>query len=164
MLRSWLALGLGVVVATVTLAAGYQVAASPTTYDQAVTEVLVQRQIAYIDLDIRQICVPDPTCIIGDSTRTYHAVMVYHDTVSYGRVTCYDQRGDCYLDLATLGIVREPLRDLRGVRMLPKPLVRVAEYILAHMRAMIRRSQPATLRLRSPSMLVFTFVGMPYRE
>jgi len=38
-----------------------------------------------------------------------------------------------------LGIVREPLRDLRGVRMLPKPLVRVAEYIVAHLRALSGR-------------------------
>jgi hypothetical protein len=142
MLRRSLILGGAAGVAAVTLAAGYQVAASPATYDQAVTEVLVQRQIAYIDLDVREICVPDPTCIIRDSTRTYHAVIVYHDTVSHGRVTCYDQRGDCYLDLATLGIVREPLRDLRGVRVLPKPLVRVAEHILAHMRALGRRVQP----------------------
>jgi hypothetical protein len=67
---------------------------------------------------------------------------VYRDTVSYGRVTCYDQRGDCYLDLATLGIVREPLHDLRGVRFLPKPLTRVAERILANMRATVRRVQP----------------------
>ena len=142
MLRSWLALGLGVVVAAVTLAAGYHVAASTATYREAVTEVLTQRQIAYTDLDIREICLPDPTCIIRDSTRTYHAVMVHHDSVSYGRVTCYDQGGDCYLDLASLGIVREPLRDLRGVRLLPKPRVRISEYILAHMRALIRRAQP----------------------
>jgi hypothetical protein len=141
-LRSWLALGLGVVVAAVALAGGYQWAASPTTYREAAQEVLAQRQIAYIDLDVREICVPDPSCIIRDSTRTYHAVMVYRDTVSYGRVTCYDQGGDCYLDLATFGIVRAPLRDLRGVRMLPKPLVRVAQHILAHMRAMVRHAQP----------------------
>jgi hypothetical protein len=142
MLRSWLALGLAVVVAAVTLAAGYHVAASPATYREAVIEVLAQRKIAYIDLDIREICVPDPTCIIRDSTRTYHAVMVYRDTVSYGRVTCYDQRGDCYLDLASLGIAQAPLRDLRGVRVLPKQLVRVAERILAHMRALVRRVRP----------------------
>jgi hypothetical protein len=142
MLRSWLPLGLGVVVAAVTLAGGYQVAVSPATYRQAVIEVLAQRQIAYIDLDVREICIPDPSCIIRDSTRTYHAVKVYSDTVCSGRVTCYDQRGDCYLDLASLGIVRAPLRDLRGVRLLPKPLVQVAEHILAHIRAMLRRVQP----------------------
>jgi hypothetical protein len=164
MLRSWLALGLGVMVAAVTLAAGYQLVASPATYRQAVTEVLAQHQVAYTDLDIREICLPDPSCIIRDSTPTYQAVTVYRDSVSYGQITCYDQGGDCYLDLVALGIRRAPLRDLRGVRMLPKPLVQVAEHILAHMRAMVRRSQPTTLRLRSPSMLAFTFVGMPYRE
>ena len=35
--------------------------------------------------------------------------------------------GDCYLNLATLGIVRAPLRSLRGVHVLPNPLVRLAE-------------------------------------
>jgi hypothetical protein len=141
-LRSWLALGLGVVVAAVTIAAGYQVAASPATYDQAVAEVLAQRQIVHTRLEVREICLPDPKCIIRDNTRTYHAVMIYHDTVSYGRVTCYDQRGNCYLDLATLGIVRAPLRDLRGVRVLPKPLVRVVEHVLARIQALVRRIQP----------------------
>jgi hypothetical protein len=116
-------------------------AASPATYREAVREVLAQRQIAYTDLDVREICVPDPTCIFRDSTRTYYAVMVHRDTVSYGRVTCYDQRGDCYLDLASFGIVRAPLRDLRGVRVLSKQLVRVAERILAHMRALGQRVQ-----------------------
>ena len=64
------------------------------------SEVLAQRQVAYTGVEVREICLPDPSCFIHDSTRTYHAVMVYRDTVSYGRVTCYDQRGDCYLDLA----------------------------------------------------------------
>lgn len=68
-------------------------------------------------------------------------MIVYRDTVGYGRVTCYDQRGDCYLNLATLGIVRAPLRDMRGMRMLPKPLVRVTDYILAHLPALGRRVQ-----------------------
>jgi hypothetical protein len=136
MLRNWLALGCGVAVAAVTLAAGYTCIARPATYRQAVTEALAQRQVAYIDLDVRERCLPDPSCIVRDSTRTYQAVMLYRDTVSYGRVICYDQRGDCYLDLATLGIVRAPLRDLRGVRLLPKPLMQVAEHILAHLRAL----------------------------
>ena len=142
MLRSWLAVGCGVVVAAVSLAAGYQWAASPATYRAAVSEVLAQRQVSYTDLDIHEICLPDPSCIVRDSTRTYQAVTVYRDTVSYGQITCYDQGSDCYLDLATLGIVRVPLHDLRGVRMLPKPLVRVAEHILAHLRAIVERVQP----------------------
>jgi hypothetical protein len=90
MLRNWLALGVGVVVAALTLAAGYQVAASPTTYREAVSEVLIQRQVAYTNLDVHEICLPDPNWIIRDSTRTYHAVMVDHNIASYGRVTCYD--------------------------------------------------------------------------
>jgi hypothetical protein len=126
----------------VSVAAGYQVATCPATYREAVIEVLAQREVAYIDLEVRENCLPDPSCIIRDSTRTYDAVMVYRDTINYGQVACYDQRGDCYLDLASLGIVREPLRDLRGVRMLPKPLVRVTEHILAHLRALGRRTQP----------------------
>ena len=129
-------------VGAVTLAVGYEFATRSATYGEAVTEVLAERQIAYTDLDVREICLPDPSCIIRDGTRTYHAVMVYHDTVSYGRVTCYDQRGDCYLDLVALGIVRAPLHDLRGVRVLPKPLMHVTYYILAYIRALARRVQP----------------------
>jgi hypothetical protein len=144
MLRNWVAVGLGVVVAAVTFVGGYQWKTCPATYREAVIEVLAHREITYTDLDIREQCVSHPhyrsSCI-----RTYHAVRVYRDTLSSGWVTCHEQRGDCYLDLATLGIVREPLRDLRGVRMLPKPLVRVAEYILAHMRA-LESSKRQTLR------------------
>src|SRR5262245_7702640 len=140
MLRSWLAVGLGVVGAAVTVAAGYQVAASPATYREAVAEVLAQRQVAYAQLEIHEISPPDSNWIMRGSSLTYHAVMVYRDSVSYGRVTCYDEGSDCYLDLATLGIVRVPLLDLR-VRLLPKPLVRVAEHILAHVRAIIQRVQ-----------------------
>jgi hypothetical protein len=122
---------------------GYEWGARPATYREAVIEVLNQRQVAYNRLEIHERCLPDPNCIIvSDSSRTHLTVSVYHDSISTGRVTCYDQRGDCYLDLASLGIVRAPLRDLRGVRVLPKPLVRVAEHILAHMRALGRRVQP----------------------
>ena len=74
------------------------------TYREAVIVVLAQRQVADTDVDAREICLPVPSCIIRDSTRTYHAVMVCRDIVSYGRATCYDQRGDCYLGLATFGI------------------------------------------------------------
>jgi hypothetical protein len=139
MLRNWLALGLGVMVAAVSLAAGYGLAARPATYRQAVAELLAQHQVIYTELDVRESCLPDPDCVLRYGTRTYLAVTVYRDTVSYGRITCSEQRGDCYLDLATLGIVREPLRDLRGVRMLPKQLMRVAEHLLAHVRALGRR-------------------------
>jgi len=124
----------------VTIAAGYQLATRPATYREAVAEGLAQHEIVYTRLEIYEICLPDPSCILGDSSRTYQAVTVYRDTVSPGRVTCYDQRGDCYLDLVTLGIVRVPLHDLRGVRMLPKPLMRVAEHILAHVRALAPRA------------------------
>jgi hypothetical protein len=146
MLRSWLALGVGVGVVAVMLATAYEVAASPATYRQAVSEVLAQRQVAYTDLDVHEICLPDPHCFIGDSTRTFSTVVigrvtVYGAEVYHGQLTCYDRRGDCYLDLPALGIVREPLRDLRGVRVLPKPLVRLTEHILAHIRALVRRAQ-----------------------
>lgn len=43
MLGRWLALGLGAAIATATLAAGYQVAARPATYREAVSETLIQR-------------------------------------------------------------------------------------------------------------------------
>jgi len=107
-----------------------------------VTEMLAQRQIAYTGLEIREICLPDPSCIVRDSTRTHLAVVVYRDTVSYDRATCYDQRGDCYLDLPTFEILSAQLRALRGQRLLPKPLVQAAEHILAYMRALVRRVQP----------------------
>ena len=139
MLRIWLASGLGVMVAAMTVAGGYWWVTIPTTYSEAVIEVLASRQVAFTDLEIRDICLPDPGCIVLDSTRTYHAVIVYHDTVSYGRVTCDNHGGDCYLDLATLGIVHAPLRDLRRVRLLPKPLMEIGELILAHIRVLVRR-------------------------
>ena len=140
MLRNGLALGLGVVVAAVTLMGGYQWAIRPATYREAVIEVRAQRQIISTDLDVREHCVSHPH-YLSSCVRTYHAVLVYRDRRSYGRVSCYDQRGDCYLDLANLGIVRAPLCDLRGVRMLLQPLVRVAEHILAHIRALSGRIQ-----------------------
>jgi hypothetical protein len=130
-----------VLVAAVTFVGGYQRITRPATYREAVIEVLAQREITYTDLDIREHCLSHPH-YLSSCIRTYHAVIVYRDTLSSGRATCYDQHGDCYLDLATLGIVRAPLRDLRGVRMLPKLLVRVAEHILVHMRALARRIQP----------------------
>jgi hypothetical protein len=141
MRRNWLVLGIGLVSITFVVAGVFAWASRPDTYRDAVGEALVQHQIAYTDLDVREICQPDPSCIVGDGTRTYQTVMVYRDTISYGRVTCYDRRGDCYLNLATFGIAQAPLRDLRGVRMLPRGLAQVVEHTLTHLRALARRAQ-----------------------
>ena len=142
MLRHWLALGFAVAGVAVALAGAYQWTTRPATYREAVIEALKGRQVAYPDVEVHAVCLPDPNCVITDPTRTFATVVVRHDHASYGRITCYDRCSDCYLELAPLGIWRAPLRDLRGVRRLPKPLARVAEQFVARMRATIRRVQP----------------------
>ena len=117
MFRRWLIMGFGVTNLAVALTGVYAWTMRPDTYHAAVRESLEQRQVAYTGLEVREICLPDPTCVInGDGTRTFAMVVVHGNTASSGQITCYDRRGDCYLDLAALGIQRAPLRDLRGVR------------------------------------------------
>jgi hypothetical protein len=141
MLRHWLALGFAITGVAVALAGMYQWTTRPANYREAVVEALEGRQVADPDVEVHAICLPDPNCVISDPTRTFATVVVRHERASYGRITCYDRCGDCYLDLASMGIWRAPLRDLRGVRILPKPLARVTEQIVARMRATIRRVQ-----------------------
>jgi hypothetical protein len=128
MLRNWLIFGFGVAGAALALTGAYAWEVRPDTYQDAVRQVLEQQHIAYTELEVRGICLPDPKCIINSNgTRTYATVAVRGSVVSSGHITCYDRRGDCYLDLPSLGIQRAPLRDLRGVRLLPKPLAQVWE-------------------------------------
>jgi hypothetical protein len=141
MLRHWLGLGFAIASVALALAGMYQWTRRPATYREALIEALEERQVAYTDAEVREVCLPDPNCVITDPTRTFAMVVVRRDRASYGRITCYDQCGDCYLDLAPMRIWRAPLRDLRGVRLLPKPLARAAEQIVARMRATIRRIQ-----------------------
>jgi len=142
MLRRWLAFGLGAVGIAAALAGGLQWSERPATYRDAVVELLDQRRIAHAGVEVREVCRPDPRCIVGDSRRTFATVVVYRAAASYGQITCYDRRGDCYLDLMALDIIHVPLRDLRGMRRLPKPLALLAEEIAARLRAVIRRGQP----------------------
>jgi hypothetical protein len=76
MLRNWLLSG--AVVAGVALALGVaiQLAERPRSYRDAVSEALDQRQIAYTGLEVREICLPDPGCIIGDGTRAVPPALV----------------------------------------------------------------------------------------
>lgn len=67
------------------------------------------------------------------------AVVVHGSISSAGQITCYDQRGDCYLDLPAQGIRRAPLRDLRGVRWMPKQVAREVARITEWMRAAVGR-------------------------
>jgi hypothetical protein len=134
MLRQWLIAGFGIAAAAVVLVGGYEWMVRPATYRDAVTEALAQRGVAYSDVQVREICLPDPSCVITDPTRNFEAVVVRRDSASYGQITCYDRRGDCYLDLPTLGIFRVPLRDLHGVRILPKSVARIVEQIAALLR------------------------------
>jgi hypothetical protein len=138
MLRRWLILGFGIVGAALALTGVYAWAERPDSYRDAVREALDRRNIAYTALEMRTICLPDPACIIGDGTRTFVAVMVHGSAASAGQITCYDRRGDCYLDLPSLDIQHAPLRDLRGVRLLPKPLAYVWERGAAWMRGWLR--------------------------
>ena len=58
----------------------------PDTYRDAVREALDQRHIAYTGLEVREICLPDPHCIIiGDGTHTYAAVVVHGNIASAGQ-------------------------------------------------------------------------------
>lgn len=140
MLRRWLVMGFGVTSLAVALTGVYAWAERPDTYHDAVREALDQRHVAYTGLEVREICLPDPTCVIsGDGIRTYAAVVVHGSTSSVGQITCYDQRGDCYLDLPALGIRRAPLRDLRGVRWLPRQVAREVGRIAEWLRAAVRR-------------------------
>jgi len=134
MLRSWLAFGMSLVGITLAVAGAFAWASRPYTYRDAVSEALDRRRVAYTGLEVLEICLPDPHCLIGDGTRTFAAVVVYGGTTSHGQITCYDRRGDCYLDLPAWDIQRIPLRDLRGVRLLPRTLARLWERSAAWLR------------------------------
>jgi hypothetical protein len=140
MLRRWLVMGFGVASLGMVFAGVYAWAARPETYADAVREALGQRQITHTGLELREICLPDPHCIIaGDGTRTYAAAVIRGSTTSSGMITCYDRRGDCYLDVPALGIQRAPLRDLRGVRWLPRQVVQEIARIVGWLRAAAER-------------------------
>jgi hypothetical protein len=70
-----------------------------------------------------------------------------HNRASYGRVTCYDRGGDCYLDLLDLGVERAPLRDVRGVRLLPTWLAQLAENVAAWVRGWGRATRNGSYEL-----------------
>ena len=134
MLRTWLAIGMSLMGVTLGLAGVFAWASRPTTYRDAVIEVLAQHEIIYTDLDVHKRCLLHPNnrsrCI-----RTYHTVVVYRDSANYGQLTCFDREGDCYLDSVSLGIQRAPVRDPQGVRLLPKPLSLLVEKIAVSMRS-----------------------------
>jgi len=114
----------------------------PATYRAAVLELLAQREVAYATVQVREDCWPAQQCSVTAATTTAATVLVWHDharAASYGQISCYDRRGDCYLDVAALRIVRAPLRDLRGVRLLPQPLARVVEERMTWVRVLNRR-------------------------
>jgi hypothetical protein len=140
MLRRWLIMGCGVTSLAVTLAGMYAWEVRPDTYHAAVREALEQRHVAYTGLEVREMCLPDPQCIVGNGTRTYAAVVAHGGAASSGQITCYDRRGDCYLGIAALSIHRAPLRDLRGVRFAPRQVVREIARIVGWLRATVRRS------------------------
>jgi len=141
MIRRWLAFGLGVAGVSLAIAGGYTWADRPSTYRDAVIEALDQRRVAYTAIEVREICLPDPSCIVADGTRTFAMVEVHRDAASYGQITCYDRRGDCYLDLAAIGIHHAPLRELQGVRFLAKPLARLWERGAAWVRGWAGRAR-----------------------
>ena len=142
MLRRWLAVGLGVVGAAAVLVGGVQWTPRPATYRAAVLELLEQREVRYSTVLVREDCWPAQQCSVTAATTTLARVVVWRAharDVSYGQISCYDRRGDCYLDVAALDIVRAPLRDLRGVRLLPKLLARVIEASMTWVRGLSQR-------------------------
>jgi hypothetical protein len=135
MLRRWLIFGFGIVGMALVLTGVYAWTSRPDTYSDAVREALDRRQIAYTGLEVREICLPDPTCVINaDGTHTFAAVVVHGSAASAGQIACYDRRGDCYLALPSLDIQRAPLRDLRGVRWLPRQVVQEIARIVGWLR------------------------------
>ena len=145
MLRRWLIMGFGIGSLMVMFVGVYAWVARPATYRDAVGEMLDRCQIAYTGLDVREICLPDPHCIISDCTRTFSTVVIalvktQGSAATSGQLTCYDRRGDCYLDVAALGIQRAPLRDLRGVRWLPRQVVQEIARITGWLRAAVERA------------------------
>jgi hypothetical protein len=126
-----LAFSFALLVTSLTLLAGYQWARLPATYEQAVAEVLERRKLPFASLEVHTLCLPDPSCTIHNGAQISMVVLIYHARVSYGRVTCYNRGGNCYLDSATLNITRAPLRDLRRVRLHATRLGRTIEALLA---------------------------------
>ena len=142
MLRRWLAVGLGVAGAAAVLVGGGRWTTRPATYRAAVLELLAQREVADATVQVREDCWPAQQCSVTAATTTLARVVMWRDharAASYGQISCYDRRGDCYLDVAALGIVRAPLRDLRGVRLLPKLLARVIEASMTWVRVLSQR-------------------------
>jgi len=138
-LRYWLITGTAVATIALALGGGIQWIERPESYHDAVIEALEQRQIAYSALEVREICLPNPHCVIGTGMRSFSLVTIVRDgTANTGQITCYDRRGDCSLDLPALGIYRAPLRDLRSVWRLPKPLARMLEFATAWLRGWLR--------------------------
>jgi hypothetical protein len=128
---SWL--GMGSIIATMTIAAVVGWAARPLTYREAVSMVLDQLHIAHTEVAVRAICQPDPACIVTTNTQTFIVSVMNDDQERDGRVACYDGGGDCYLYLRDLGVERVPLRDVLGVRLLPRWLGQRAEDLTAWM-------------------------------
>ena len=141
MLRRWLIMGFAATGLSLALAGGYTWAARPETYHDGVIEALDQRRVTYSGLEVREVCLPDPRCLVSDGARTYAAVLVHGGAASYGLITCYDRRGDCYLDVATLDIHRMPLRDPRGVRFAPRQVVREIARIAGWLRAVAKHGR-----------------------
>jgi hypothetical protein len=128
--------------AAAVLIGGQQWTTRPATYRAAVLELLTQREVTYATVQVREDCWPAQSCYVTEATTTVATVRVWRDHASYasyGQIRCYDRRGDCYLDVAALDIVRAPLRDLRGVRLLPKPLARVVEDMMTWVRVLSQR-------------------------
>ena len=83
MLRSWLIMGLSATALAAVVLGAYAWQGRPASYRDAVREALDQRHIGYTELDVREICLPDPHCFIGDGTRTYAAVVVHGDAARW---------------------------------------------------------------------------------
>ena len=118
---------IGSTIAALTLASGLGWAARPVMYRDAVVAALDQLRIAHTKVEVRAICWPEPACIVTTKTQTFTVAIIHENHASYGRVTCYDRGGNCYLYLRDLGIERVPLRDVLGARLLPRWLAQLGE-------------------------------------
>lgn len=137
MRRKWLAAGMAISA----LLIGIQPLLSrPSTYREAVAAALEAHRVAYHDIQVGELCRPDPGfCFAHDYRWSYALVAVYQNRPLYGRIECRDYRADCYLTLPALRLHGEPLPDIAGARRLPRSLEYLVEYLKSWLRARLGR-------------------------
>jgi len=137
----WKSLAASLAISVLLLLIGTQrLLSHPSTYREAIAAALDERQIAYRDIRVGELCQPDPGfCFAHDYRWSYAAVVVYLDRPVYGRIDCHDYRADCYVTLPALRLHGEPLPGVAGARSWPRSVEYMIEYLKSWLRARLRR-------------------------